>query len=331
MNTKITSLMLILLVGVVISGCVQEEQIPEEPLDVTIGLGAQPTAALLIIADEKGFFQEEGLNVIIKEYPSGKRALLDGLFAGEVDIVNVAEVPVVFSSFERKDFSIIASISSADSIQKIVARRDSGIVGEQDLAGKRIATQRASAVHFFLHSFLIFSDMSEEDINLSFMKAEELPNALFEGKIDAFSMREPYVSEAVDLLGSNAVVLSKKRVYVTTDTLVALNSFIHQNKKTLRRLLKALIKAEEFATQNSVNANGIVTQRLDASKKAVSELWPDLKLKVNLNPVLVLTMEDEAKWAIDNSLLEGEVPNYLDYIYFDALEEVKPEAVSIIH
>jgi len=323
--------MLILLVGVVISGCVQEEQIPEEPLDVTIGLGAQPTAALLIIADEKGFFQEEGLNVIIKEYPSGKRALLDGLFAGEVDIVNVAEVPVVFSSFERKDFSIIASISSADSIQKIVARRDSGIVGEQDLAGKRIATQRASAVHFFLHSFLIFSDMSEEDINLSFMKAEELPNALFEGKIDAFSMREPYVSEAVDLLGSNAVVLSKKRVYVTTDTLVALNSFIHQNKKTLRRLLKALIKAEEFATQNSVNANGIVTQRLDASKKAVSELWPDLKLKVNLNPVLVLTMEDEAKWAIDNSLLEGEVPNYLDYIYFDALEEVKPEAVSIIH
>jgi hypothetical protein len=33
-----------------------------------------------------------------------------------------------------------------------------------------------------------------------------------------------------------------------------------------------------------------------------------------------------------NNLTDAtKVPNYLDYIYFDALEEVKPEVVTIIH
>jgi hypothetical protein len=47
---------------------------------------------------------------------------------------------------------------------------------------------------------------------------------------------------------------------------------------------------------------------------------------------LLITLEDEARWAIKNNLTSAtEVPNYLDYIYFDALDEVKPEAVGIIH
>jgi NitT/TauT family transport system substrate-binding protein len=43
-------------------------------------------------------------------------------------------------------------------------------------------------------------------------------------------------------------------------------------------------------------------------------------------------MEQEAKWAIRNRLVEAkEVPNYLDFFYFNALDKVKPEAVSIVH
>ncbi len=43
-------------------------------------------------------------------------------------------------------------------------------------------------------------------------------------------------------------------------------------------------------------------------------------------------MEREAKWAIRNKLVERrEMPNYLDFFYFKALDKVKPEAVSIVH
>lgn len=43
-------------------------------------------------------------------------------------------------------------------------------------------------------------------------------------------------------------------------------------------------------------------------------------------------MEDEARWMIKNNLTsEKKTPNFLDYIYLDGLEKIKPESVNIIH
>jgi NitT/TauT family transport system substrate-binding protein len=54
--------------------------------------------------------------------------------------------------------------------------------------------------------------------------------------------------------------------------------------------------------------------------------------ELSLDQSLLINTEDEARWAIKNNLIDKtEIPNYLDYIYIDALEEVKPEAVGIIH
>jgi NitT/TauT family transport system substrate-binding protein len=42
-------------------------------------------------------------------------------------------------------------------------------------------------------------------------------------------------------------------------------------------------------------------------------------------------MEDEARWAIVNKLTsKTKVPNYLDFVYMDALEEVASDRVTII-
>jgi len=41
--------------------------------------------------------------------------------------------------------------------------------------------------------------------------------------------------------------------------------------------------------------------------------------------------EDQARWSIENNLTSAsKIPNYLDFIYLDALEAVKPEVVTII-
>jgi NitT/TauT family transport system substrate-binding protein len=46
---------------------------------------------------------------------------------------------------------------------------------------------------------------------------------------------------------------------------------------------------------------------------------------------MLIAFEDQARWRIKNKLTEAtEVPNYLDYIYTDALEKVKPGAIGII-
>ncbi len=59
--------------------------------------------------------------------------------------------------------------------------------------------------------------------------------------------------------------------------------------------------------------------------------WPSQEFAVILPQAMLIAFEDQARWRIKRGLTDAtEVPNYLNYIYMDALEEVKPEAVSII-
>ena len=62
------------------------------------------------------------------------------------------------------------------------------------------------------------------------------------------------------------------------------------------------------------------------------ELWPTFQFSVTLDQSLLLTLEDETRWAIKNKLTgRTNIPNYLYHIYLDALHAVTPEAVTIIH
>jgi hypothetical protein len=50
-----------------------------------------------------------------------------------------------------------------------------------------------------------------------------------------------------------------------------------------------------------------------------------------LDQSILVSLEDEARWAMNERLTDKkEIPNYLDFIYVDALEQAKPETVTII-
>lgn len=297
---------------------------------VTVGLALQAPSALFIIAQDQGLFSKEGLHMVVKEYPSGKRAI-EGMLRGEVEVSTTAETPVVFSSFIRQDFRIVGSIGSTDNISKFVARKDSGIHAPADLRGKRIAVQEASAVHFYCHLFFLKHGITEKEVELSFIKVEAMPEMLSRGEIDGSCGREPFISRTKALLGYNAVVLAEKGLYQWTEEVVASDDFLRKKPEVIKRMLSALVKAEGFARNNPKSAIKLVSSRLEMSASEIAELWPDMNLRVSLDQALILSLEDEARWAIKNKLTDKtEVPNYLNFIYVDGLKAVRPESVTII-
>ena len=67
-------------------------------------------------------------------------------------------------------------------------------------------------------------------------------------------------------------------------------------------------------------------------KETTALIWESFSFKLFLDQTIPITLEDEARWAIKEGLVDKkDVPNYLDYIYVDALKEAKPEAVTIIY
>ena len=59
-------------------------------------------------------------------------------------------------------------------------------------------------------------------------------------------------------------------------------------------------------------------------------MWELNTFSVSLDQSLLLALEDESRWAVKNGLTHRKtLPNYLDYLYLDGLQGVKPEAVMI--
>ena len=99
----------------------------------------------------------------------------------------------------------------------------------------------------------------------------------------------------------------------------------------IRNVLAALVDAETYTQQNPEEAQQIIANRLGQNKSYISEVWPKYHLIVSLDQSLIIAMEDEARFAIQNNLTDKrEVPNYRYNIYRDGLDAIKPQAVTII-
>jgi len=328
---KIGIIIVIVIIGISVGGCQRQLRKPEQFEKVTIGISATSLLASLVhIAEERGYFLEEGIDVEIKGYPTGKAALAATL-SGEVDMGTVADTPIVSNSFERNDFAIVVTIINSAQHSKALARKDSNINTPQDLVGKKVATTVGTTAHYFMAVFFILNKLDISDVEIVNLKPGEMVEAIVNGDVDAIFAWEPNILKATKSLGDNAVILPSDVGYEATFNLVTMNDYIGNNPELIRKVIKALAKAEEFITNNREESIKIIALRLKIDRDYMDKIWDGYRFGIFLSQTLILTLEDVARWSIRNNFTDKtEVPNYLDYIYMDALEEVKPEAVTIM-
>lgn len=336
MNNRVFRIMfaaistLILIISV--TGCGQEQPKNQAIVSkkITIGVGSGLFLSAIWVAENKGYFQEEGLDLTIREFASGKASFLD-MIDGGVDISTLAPTPLVLTSFDRKDFLIFATFANSDDNIKVIVNKDKGINAAEDLKGKRIGTVPGSSAAFFLATFLTYNGLPESDIELININPPNLPNALYSGEVDAIAIWEPYAYNAQKLLGDKAMRLPSSEIYRETFNLTVMRDFAQENPDVLKRLLKAIIKATTFINTNREETQRMVSERLNLDKALTIQLWDNYVFDISLDQALILTLEDEARWAMKNKLTpKNKLPNYLDFIYPDALKAIKPRAFSII-
>ncbi len=298
---------------------------------VTLGVETSLLPAAVWVAENKGFFEEEGLDLAIREFDSG-RASLTAMLNGEgIDIAAAAPTPIMFNSFGRDDFVVFSTFAYAWEDIKVIANRDRGINNPEDLKGKKIGTLMGSTGQFFTETFLIFNSISPGDVEMVNLAPSDLPEALNDGRIDAQVIWEPHGTTARKLLGDKAIRLPSSDVYKTTFNFLTMKSFAEENPEALNRFLRAIERATLFIQLNDDEAQEITSNRLKLSKEDVALHWQEFTFEISLDQSMLINIESEARWAIDNELTDAkEVPNYLNLIYIDALEQVDPDAVNII-
>ncbi|MBI5606444.1 MAG: ABC transporter substrate-binding protein [Deltaproteobacteria bacterium] len=299
-----------------------------KPLRVAVSLDIKP--ALIRLADTQGFFKNQGVDVVIKEYDSGALAVND-LIADRADIATAADFVFVLQSSIRTDLRMPATVCMT-SDNDLVVRKDRNITKPQDLKGKRVAITRGTSAEFFFYNYLIFNRIPAGSVHLVNLTPSEMVTAMADGTIDAALCWPPYTLQMEKQLGTNGARWPAQSGQDYYFALFAKGGFLKKESKTMERFLAALADAEKFVARNPERARAILSKKLKIPMDLLSLQWSHFRFQLQLTQDLLVLMEREAKWAIRNKLVEKkEMPNYLDFYYFDALEKVKPEGVSIVH
>jgi NitT/TauT family transport system substrate-binding protein len=302
----------------------------DEMQKINLGVTSPELSALILVAEKRGFFIENGLDVNIEEYIfSG--GILKGIVVGELDLGTTMEVSFAMDELvDRGDMKIISVIARSDRTE-LIARKDHGIEKGSDLKGKKVGVTPATNAEFFLGEFLIFNNLTLSDIEVVYLSPPDLISSITSGSIDAAITWTTNVYPIITALGDNAISWSAQSGQSSNWILVASGNFIEKNPEAIERFVQALLDAEEYVQTNEQALYDIILSHGKITKDYLDYAEAKQQYVIELTQSLILLMEDQTRWAIKNNLTHrASLPNYLDYIYTDALEEIKPKAITII-
>lgn len=328
MTANRTDLCLALLMVILSAvGCRPAAERPAEsaPLEITVGIIAAPYSGLIAVAEEKGFFEKTGVKVKIDKYPSGLEAL-KAMMRGEAQFATIADIAFASTMDEDPSLRVIAAIGTTTG-SAVVARKDRNIREPADLRGKRVGYSPGTSSPYFLHSFLLTHHLSQKDITAVAIPPARQVEAVVTGEVDAVSAFEPYAFAAKKELGENAVAWDSQNI--AYQWLLATREGATPSPEAAKRLLKALIMAEEFAVNHAEETRSIIARKWNIDPVFVRESWSQMRLFVSFSQSIIAALQSYVKWDMENEGRTGEPPKVLSYIDTRPLEELDPSLVTV--
>ncbi len=299
--------------------------------ELAIAVSRSSLSLPLYVAEERGFYADEGVTVRSVECVGGHRCIRL-MLDGSVALATSSEMPVMLNGLVQPDFAIVATFATSKRDVKVVARRSAGIRGAADLAGKRVATFGGTSAHYFLDLFLLFNGVDPRASTTVLLTPEQIVGALVEGRVDAMAVFEPFAHQALQALGADGVVLPNTRIYTETFNLSARRRLIAEREADLVRLLRALVRAQRFIRDEPRAAQDILRRRMGVDAGYVEATWRDFEYRLSLSQPLISTMEGQARWAVREGHVPpmGRIPNFLRLVAPEPLGQADPAAVTLV-
>ena len=211
----------------------------------------------LYIARDKGFFEEEGLDVELVVMEDVKTRM-PALAAGRIDVaVTTIDTVLAFYSPEHP-LSYLFALDDSRGGDGIVAGKDIKTIA--DLKGKSIAFTEGSVSQFFLSVLLKDAGMKLSDVNALNMSAGDAGAAFVAQKVDAAVTWEPWLTRGKDTDHGHVLVDSTTTPGLITDIMVTTNDMLEKNRPAMEGLYRAWSKAIAWQKDNVEEADEIMAK-----------------------------------------------------------------------
>ena len=294
-------------------GCNLGESDPES---VTFMAGFRPQANLpfvaAYVADEKGYFEEQGLDVEIL-HSTGEH--LNLLMAGEVDFTTVDGNSVLQRRADPGLPIVAIALFGQRGQQAFLALSDSGINSPKDWEGKTFGYKVTIPPDYLAILEAEGVDRSQiEEVRVGFD-----PRVLTEGQVDvlaAFKSNEPNVIRGIGF-EVNMFDAADYGVPTLGLTYIVRQDMIDDDPDTVERFLKATMKGLEFAAANTEETLDIVLKHAEGADREHMRFMLDAEFADAVSPLTDANglgwMTEEQWQEFHDSLLKyGALPGSQD-------------------
>lgn len=241
---------------------------------IFIGYTVFPGYFPLIVAKEKGFFKEEGLDVETPQYVALadlSRDYVAGKMQGRANLT----LDAAKESMEGLKQRIVLAIDYSNGIDAIMAGKEINSI--QEFRGKRVAYEFSTLEEFFLKWALAESDMSLTDVIPVNADPEQSAKLLKEKKVDAAVTYEPFTSQHLSSPDFHAIYTSKEAPGLITDVLTFHADFVDSYPETIEAIIRAYFKGLSYSNKNPQEMHKILAEKYKDTPENIGKQLKGIK------------------------------------------------------
>lgn len=308
----------------------------EAQTKLTIGTAKDPNlSAQIVIAREKGFFEEAGLDAEISYFPSGGD-LMAAFVGGSVSMGTSGATPTTILRSRPFPIVIVSRVSDISGAQQILVHQD--VNSFADLEGKKIGMLSGTASEALFNSVVEGYGLDASKFEKVNMGPTDMLQGFVQGTVDAVALWEPHTTRAREA-GNGKILVSgtrsyipgsegEKRVYGDHAVLFTSEDFLAKEPDTVKSVLAAMAKASDFIAENRDEAVAILSKEFGLTAEQMTEIVGVNRYTLALDDQMVADMNKLAKFLAGLGKVVQEV-NVRDWIDPAPLKEVRPDLVEI--
>jgi NitT/TauT family transport system substrate-binding protein len=225
-----------------------------EKKSIAIGVGGKSLLLYLplLIAEQRGYFVDEGLNVTINDFAGGSQAL-QALVGGSVDAVTGGYEHTLTMQAKGQDVRAVIELCRNSMALAVRKSKSESIRSIADIKGAKIGVTAPGSTSYYFVVYLL-SKVGLKASDVSFIGVGGGAGAIagiLHGELDAISNVDPVISrlesdDAVSLLADARSDKGTNEVFggrVTAAVLYSRKDFIDANPETVQRLVNAFLRA----------------------------------------------------------------------------------------
>lgn len=264
----------VLLLGGILTGCgtSQAKSDAASPTTVTkvnIGYLPSPEDLLYFVAQEKGFFKEEGIDSELFQFTNSAEGL-NAIVANKLDVGAFGvSAPLAFTA-KGADIVMIGGQNSGACALVCMPDRYDELKDIKNYKGKKIASVKLSTADVIFRGALLDAGIDWKNGDAEMVEMESpaaTMEALKKGSVDAALIWTPYVAMADDQGVKVAMYITDLYENNVCCRQTLLNSKLEEDPELWEHFMTALIKAYDFYQTNPEETIDITAKYVQVDKK----------------------------------------------------------------